>query len=207
MTLAPDDLKKFMKDLRRYWQHHFDHVGIRFFAAGEYGGKTLRPHYHAILYNLPLNDLVHYKRNFQDDFLYNSKCLTKIWGKGYVVVGKVTFESSAYVARYITKKVNGPVAKSQYAERGLAPEFSRMSRMPGIGRNYFNMSKDDLKEFDRVFITTKDGVKAVGSPKYFDRLFKEQGVNIDTLKGLRQENAIERSRDKSERNNMTPFDL
>lgn len=160
-----------------------------------------------ILYNLPLSDLVHYKRNFQDDFLFNSATLTKIWGKGHVVVGKVTFESSAYVARYVTKKVNGPVAKALYLEKGLYPEFSRMSRMPGIGRLYFEMNRDDLARFDRVFISTKDGVKATSSPKYFDRLFKSEQFNLDFIKGTRQERAINRSRIKADNAGLSDFDF
>lgn len=42
-----------MKVVRR----RFPDDRIRFFAAGEYGDKTFRPHYHAILFGLHLHDL------------------------------------------------------------------------------------------------------------------------------------------------------
>lgn len=45
-TLVPEHLTKFMKDLRRYWSYHYGHDNIRFYACGEYGGQTERPHYH-----------------------------------------------------------------------------------------------------------------------------------------------------------------
>ena len=38
-TLMPDDLVKFMKDLRRYYKYHYNHEGIRFYACGEYGDR------------------------------------------------------------------------------------------------------------------------------------------------------------------------
>lgn len=62
-TLNPKDLTKFIKDLRRYWKYHFNEDNIRFYACGEYGGQTKRPHYHAIIFNLNL------KENMLEPFL------------------------------------------------------------------------------------------------------------------------------------------
>ena len=109
--------------------------GIRYYAAGEYGDSTARPHYHAIVFNLEIPDLIPYKRSFDGSQLWISNILTQLWGHGFVVIGSVTFETCAYVARYVTKKIYGLDAPEHYGDR--EPEFSRSSNRPGIGANWF----------------------------------------------------------------------
>jgi hypothetical protein len=41
--------------------------------------------------------------------------LAKCWGKGHCLVGDLTFESAAYVARYVVKKINGQQKFLHYA--------------------------------------------------------------------------------------------
>lgn len=53
-TLRRKDVQDFLKRVRKA----FPDVCIRFFGCGEYGPQTIRPHYHLIIYNLPLDDLV-----------------------------------------------------------------------------------------------------------------------------------------------------
>ena len=45
-TLYKRDLQLFMKRLRK----HLEPLKVRFFACGEYGDNTYRPHYHVILF-------------------------------------------------------------------------------------------------------------------------------------------------------------
>lgn len=123
-TLIPNDLKKFMKDLRRYYKYHFNHDGIRFFACGEYGELNERPHYHILCFNLPIPDKKFKFHNFNRNPFYTSEILKNIWDKGIVVTGDVTWETAAYTARYITKKVKGPGAENYYKTRGIVPEFT-----------------------------------------------------------------------------------
>mgnify|MGYP000685533153 CR=1 FL=1 len=47
--LVAKHFTKFMKDLRRYYEYHFDHKDIRFYGSGEYGDSTYRPHFHILL--------------------------------------------------------------------------------------------------------------------------------------------------------------
>lgn len=111
-SLCKQDFQKFMKRLRKY----FAPKKIRFFAGGEYGTKTKRPHYHAILFNC----------NFPDQRLINtnenckysdSKILTDLWGKGYCTIGQVTQKSAQYVAKYVVKKLTGKEADEKYGEK------------------------------------------------------------------------------------------
>lgn len=168
-TLVPQELTKFIKDLRRYYQYHFNHQGIRFFAVGEYGDLYLRPHFHVIFFNLPIHDeKIFCMRHKQP--VYHVPVLEGIWGKGFVECTPLTFECAAYVARYTQKKVNGFITKAHYGN--LEPEFLRMSRNPGIARDYFDAHKDDIYTTDEINIIGRQGkVQSVKPAKYYDKLF------------------------------------
>lgn len=180
-TLKKEDLEKFNHDLRQYWERKFKHTGIRYYECGEYGSSenTERPHYHCIIFNLPyLNDLKLYKANAIGDNLYTSETITKIWKKGYVVIGEVTWDSAAYVARYVMKKKYGKAADEYYRSQAKIPEFTTMSRMPGIGRNYYEDNKMRIYTTDEVFIKGRDKVISTKPSKYFDRLFEQDKPDL-----------------------------
>lgn len=192
-SLVKRDVQLFMKRLRR----EFSDQHIRFYAAGEYGEESFRPHYHLIIFGLKLDDLMYY--GCRNDFTYyTSVKLNKIWDwncnlshidngfnksydvsrckysttplatRGLVVIGQVSWETCAYVARYVTKKLSGPVA-SFYKDHNIEPPFSLMSRKPGIGRQYYD--DHDCYKYDYINVKTPDGGKKFRPPKYFDKLF------------------------------------
>ena len=136
-TLVKKDFQDFMKRLR--WnKQSTEENPVRFFHCGEYGEKYDRPHYHAILFNTNFSD----RKQLQGHKgLTTSETLSKLWGKGHSSIGDVTFQSAAYVAGYVQKKINGKLKDSHYAiidpETGQyfgqrQQEYSTMSRNPGI---------------------------------------------------------------------------
>lgn len=167
-SLVLRDLQLFMKRLRK----RFSPLEIRFFACGEYGEKYRRPHYHVCLFNYRPDDLVHYKNSPTGIRYYTSETLSKLWRYGHVVVGELTFESAAYVARYVTKKITGERAENHYSsvdgETGevyrLRPEFVTMSRRPGIASNWFKRFPNDVYPSDHVVVR---GIRCK-PPKYYD---------------------------------------
>lgn len=167
-TLVPSDLSKFLKALRQAYAKKYDNK-LRFFGCGEYGSETLRPHFHVIIFGLRLDDLVVYRRNFNGDILYNSEFLQSVWKKGYVVVGDCTWQSAAYVARYIMKKHLGKDSDF-YEKYNIAPEFVRMSRRPGIAYQYY-VDHPEIMMYDYVSVPTPQGGKQIYPPKYFERLY------------------------------------
>lgn len=166
MTLVKRDFQLFMKRLRK----EFGNQKLRFYACGEYGSKTFRPHYHAIIFGLKLDDLKIYKRNFQGDILYNSPRLERCWKNGFCVAANVTWETCAYTARYVMKKAKG-VGKEVYASLGVEPEFVLMSRKPGIAHQFFELYGDSIYEHDRVYLSDKKRGIAFRPPRYFDMLY------------------------------------
>lgn len=165
-TLVKEDISKFNKALRGYFDYKDDVQGIRFFAAGEYGDTTARPHYHGIYFNLPLTDLVFlYQKN--GSAYFNSPTLDKIWNKGYVVISDVNWDTCAYVARYVVKKQKGEGA-SVYKDLNIVPEFCNMSRRPGIASEYYALHKDKIYKNDSITIP---GGERVRPSRYYDKKY------------------------------------
>lgn len=190
MTLVPDDLKNFMKRLRTYSNREYGSEEIRFFACGEYGPLNMRPHYHLILFNCPLPDLV-FEKSENGYTYYRSPFLEKVWKRGFVLVTDFSFDTSAYVARYMLKKHKGKDA-SFYEEHGIVPEFTRCSRRPGIGKYYFDENRDKIYDFDTVIISNGKGSPLkLKPPKYYDRLFDDiDPVKLEELKVKRKDTAV-----------------
>ena len=147
-------------------------AGIRFYGCGEYGEKLGRPHYHVCLFNFDPSDKKPFKEN-RGEILYTSNDLDQLWGKGFTLTGAVTFKSAAYVARYITKKISGAGADQHYEtvspDTGeifqLLPEFTTMSRRPGIGKKWLDTYKTDIYDHDFVVINNKK----MRAPRYYDQ--------------------------------------
>lgn len=187
-SLVVSDFQKFMKRLRKEvfsQSYELDSVKtlltnyekrVRFFHCGEYGEKFGRPHYHACLFNLDFKDRYQFK--LENGFpLYRSPTLEKLWTYGHSSIGTVTFESAAYVARYITKKVTGYAALHHYndihPETGeilseRRPEYTTMSRRPGIGKDWFDKYKSDVFPLDKVIMRNKK----IKPPKYYDTQYE-----------------------------------
>lgn len=192
LTLCKRDWQLFMKRLRKA----FPSPPLRFFMAGEYGSTSFRPHYHAIIFGLKLTDLKPYKRSEQGYQYYTSDALQKVWSDhlgapiGYAVVGEVTWETCAYTARYVMKKLNGDMSKV-YSDFNIVPEFTLMSRRPGIARRYYD-DHPDIYETQRINIATEKGGISFAPPRYFDKLFDlEHPEEMEAIKERRAKFAVE----------------
>lgn len=181
-SLLHEDFQLFMKRLRKKYG-----AGIRYYMCGEYGEEQDeelykispigRPHFHACIFNHDFPDKMLWK-TINDIKLYTSEDLDGLWNKGYATIGDVTFESAAYVARYIMKKRTGKQSDEHY-NRGInyetgeikliEPEYTQMSRRPGIAKKWWDeFNQDTFKDF-----VTVRGIK-MKPPKYYDRCLEAQ---------------------------------
>ena len=122
-TLRPEDLKNFNYRLRKLHRH----IGpYRYFAVGEYGDKTERPHYHVILFGvLPSAEkMIHEAWN-------SGKDLQDDQPRGHTMTGIMNPDRAAYACGYTTKKMTKP-GDARLGDR--YPEFTRSStrRLPGL---------------------------------------------------------------------------
>lgn len=161
------DFQLFMKRLRKKYKQK-----IRFFHCGEYGENFGRPHYHACLFNFDFDDKILFK-NIKGNNLYLSEELSKLWPFGFSTIGDVTFESAAYVARYITKKVTGEKAFEHYNKidyetgellQERKPEYITMSRRPGIGKPWLDKFMKDVYPSDFIVMNGKK----LKPPRFYD---------------------------------------
>lgn len=206
-SLEPDDFTKFMKRFRR----RIEPRRISYFMAGEYGEKGNRPHYHSCIFGYEFPDM--YQEGFTKSGLpaYRSESLRELWGKGRVEIGFVTFESAAYVARYVCKKLDKKGQSDINPETGLKayevldgetgeiisryPEYGRMSRNPAIGRSWYEKyGGTDVEVTDSVTV----GPRTIRPPKYYDRLREARDPDgFEAVKAERESKAKAGAEDKT----------
>lgn len=184
-SLVLEDWQGFMKRLRKK-------VGfpLRFFHAGEYGERQGRPHYHALLFGYDFPDKV-FLREENGCKLFSSPSLIETWGKGLAVIGALTFESAAYVARYCLKKVTGDASEEAYTDcvTGVMrrPEYCTMSRRPGIGHGWFKEFRRDVFPSDEVIVRGK----SCKPPRYYEKLLdKVDPEGLESVKMEREAEAV-----------------
>jgi len=138
---------------------------FRYFAVGEYGSKTFRPHYHIIVFgHIPENDI------------------RKSWGKGQIHVGKVTQSSIMYCLGYVVN------SKEWKMKKGREKAFAIMSRgrgiVKGLGHNYLSPEMIAWHKSDRKNYAIIDGTKRHLPRYYRDKIFSR----LDKIKiGVRTE--------------------
>lgn len=143
-SLRKTDLQKFFKRLRK----RLEERKIRYFACGEYGDQTQRPHYHAIIFGMGLQ-------------YEEQKIIQEAWPLGKVHFGMAEPASIRYVAQYINKKFDGELEKTYYFDNGRENQFKVSSL--GIGKNYVDKNAEQIKQ--QLFCTVQ-GVK-LSLPRYY----------------------------------------
>lgn len=164
--LHVDHLQKFFKRLRKRFVSAgrcFEQVradgrvvhsaALKYFACGEYGDKTGRPHYHAIIFGL--------SRSLQDKNMVKEAWKLCDWNvfSDSKAFGTVTYDSCRYVSDYIFKKYNGKKQQEVYGDRH--PPFRLLSG--GIGLRF---ALDNAEQLSREVGFTLRGVP-VGLPRYY----------------------------------------
>lgn len=189
---------------------------FRFYHCGEYGGENLRPHYHALLFGQDFHsDRVQVQETPYPK--YRSALLDQIWGLGRTDIGNVTYQSAAYVARYVNKtgvalrRIEKDVDDPRYTrvnpETGeywqVPREYSTMSRRPGIGASWLEQYHTDVYPSDEV---VHDGRK-FPPPRYYDDKFPtlpSHGSGEDrtaTMEGLKAQRQLRASSGSARKEN------
>lgn len=200
ITLCKEDVQNFLKRLRRHYEYKYNHTGIRFFLAGEYGENTNRPHYHLCIFNMPIHtELIQFKKNKLGQTIWTNEEIEKIWNKGFISIGRLSWETAAYTARYIMKKQKGQNAEWYYKSQAKIPEFTLMSRKPGIGRNYYEEKKEEIYKYDEIILSRGDKSMKAKPPKYYDKLYditNHDEMEIIKIRRKKTQENAERNKDQ-----------
>lgn len=181
LTLFPDDLSDFMDALRerlRRLKREQSYKGVvqegksppllRYYACGEYGDHTLRPHYHAVIFGVGPED---------------RDLLLDVWKKGHVKIDPLTRERCQYCAQYVQKKIFKDPRKYWDMYGCVAQPFQRQSQ--GICLSFYESHKDEY------WINLKPTVNGVSysTPRY---LLKKD-VNLKAVFAMKSKDLNKRS--------------
>lgn len=170
-NLCKRDFQLFMKRLRK----DLSPTQIRFFACGEYGSKTQRPHYHAILFGVDTSV---------------SELVAKNWPYGMVACGECNAYTIQYVAGYVLKKLVDP-RKGDTRN----PEFTLSSRNPGLGSPAIPAIAETLKKYPELF---KLGDFAEDVPGSMKVLGKSYPLGRYMIRKLREASGLDPDRESME---------
>jgi len=184
-TLVKADVQKWMKRLRKALKG----VKIKYYLCGEYGSKTYRPHYHAIMFNLP----------YEGDKLL--ELLLKTWKHGFISVGTVTSKSINYTLKYMLQ----PVEKRKKIYDGRELPFALMSK--GLGISYIDKFKDwHLDDKNRNYVVKQDGQK-FRLPRYFrEKLYNDTERRMQFERGLLRRYRQDRESDAPQLSDVRDMD-
>ena len=206
--LVKYELQDFLKRLRWHSGAQF-----RYYGVGEYGSKCpdhkivdcpicgpiQRPHFHVVIFGWsPADKKMLCTR--EGEACYSSETIAKAWQKGSHEFGSCTFESCAYVSRYIMKKQKGDNqhVADHYCKYfpwldvwvDMPHEFAIMSRgqrtgMGGIGTRFYESFRDDMYPSDETPIP---GRGVIGKPpRFYDSLYeREDPESLEEIKAARR---------------------
>lgn len=187
-------LQLFFKRLRKAG------FSFRYFAAGEYGPTTNRPHYHILFFGIDFHQDRRLYKTVNETRYYKSEQLNKIWGQGDALITGLTYTSAEYVAKYIISKRLGKDAPdhSDYSRLDLStgehfqvlPEFTLMSRRPGIGSEWYAKFASDA--FPSDFLVYDERKFAV--PRYYSDKLKNSDATAHAA--IKKKRRIEQWKNK-----------
>lgn len=176
-SLNYHDLKKFIKRVRKRLGH------FRYYAVGEYGDRTNRPHYHLCVFGHGFNtDKIIIRET--PTRLWTQTWLQLAWGLGNVSIGALTFETARYTASYVTKKLR---SKQTYVrvdtETGLLVplEQPKSLKTDNLGKRWLHKWMDQVIQHDYVIINGK----RQKPPKAYDKWLKE--LSPSTVEDIKKE--------------------
>lgn len=195
--LVKRDLQLFFKRLRKCMG------SFRYVATGEYGEVRRRPHFHAAIFGMDFSsDRIEYGEGIRGDKIFVSASLAAVWQKSVFpfghTIGSLTFESAAYIGRYITKRVQGvgasavPLWRDPDTGEMVMPNPEFLVCSQGIGKSWFrDFFFSDVFPHARV-ITAQGSPAPV--PRYYKEKLKEIGADLALDMSGRASANLERAR-------------
>lgn len=172
-------ISEFNKKLKVYLSRKGLKSDFRFYAVGEYGGQTARPHYHVIYFGLDIPDLKFICKSSKGHLVFDSEVIKNVWKNGFITIEGVDVGSACYVARYCDKKKRlNKSQKEELKKKGIVPEFARMSNRPGIGAAYLDQAEELFLE--GIFNDYIKG-KSYSFPLYFTKKLKKMYADTPEL--------------------------
>ena len=166
---VPDSIQKnhvrnFIKRLERKTDRP-----VRYYACGEYGTQTRRPHYHAIIFN---EDFLSSRYQYViTDELYGNQELENVWGNGQIAIASFDNAAAFYTAGYVSKKITD------------TDSFALQSRNPPIGKTWLREHYDNLYRIGTVQL---EGQSIPIPEPYIRWMEQEKMLTSDQVEDLKE---------------------
>jgi len=158
VNLEKATAQKFLKRLR----NNIAPDTFKYYLVGEYGPKNLRPHYHAIIFNL---DPKHHET------------VKTSWGLGFIQIRPISTGRIRYVTGYI-------IGKNFFPEN-LTKPFALMSK--GLGLSYLEEKYNYHKENLINHVTYPGGMKGALPRYYKDKIFDKYEKSYNAIQNLQKD--------------------
>jgi hypothetical protein len=167
-SLYKKDVQDFLKRLRK--KHaKVSKIPIRYYAVGEYGTNSSRPHYHLCLFNLDYSCTDKVAQIPHSGYWDNT--ITDVWNMGIAHVGNLNDASIHYVCGYLISNQSEP--------EGANKVFSSMSLKPAIGMRYVQKNIKHHRDNAKFYVNgTKPGKKQRLPRYYRDKMFSKDEVEM-----------------------------
>lgn len=192
----------FIKRLNKALSKTPYHKKTKYYLVGEYGDNFSRPHYHVILFGFDFSYKIRYKGTENEKILwrtkdehkyYTSTFLNDLWEKGHCEIGDVNYNTCMYVAKYVTKKINGKNADSHYKRIDINGEIinverekSQMSRREAIGKKWLENFWSDVYPEDSVI----HEARRLKVPRYYDKWLEKNNPSLFEQIKIHRENSM-----------------
>lgn len=160
--VVKSDVQKFIKRLRKRI-YGSSKSNIRYVVVSEYGPKSLRPHYHGIIFNYPIG------RDFVDD-------IQSCWRFGIIDAQKVVGGAAGYCSKYLFKRVPDEC-------KHMRKCFLLASRRPPLGFPSISKKVQDYLNANRTFFLRTPQGRSVKIP----RIFKTKVFDDSFMREISQE--------------------
>jgi len=161
IQLVKDDFQKFMKRLRKKAKKP-----LRYMVSGEYGSKTFRPHFHAIIFGYNPPNQKKLKTTPKGETLFTSETISNLWDLGFHSIGTANEKTAYYIASYALKGKKHTLTCPHTGELLLVNDYMDCSKRPAIGLNYFEQNQNQLVNSGEIL------------PRYYLKKLKDQNPTL-----------------------------
>ncbi|QXP07859.1 MAG: replication initiator protein [Arizlama microvirus] len=168
------DLQLFLKRLRK----NIEPLKIKYFACGDYGENTARPHYHLLIFGLS-------SLSSEDRQSVKDTWTLCQWNmlSDKETFGTVEVPSIRYVVGYIEKVVNGKEEK--YAYENIEKPFNLCSK--GLGKKFAQEHKSLMQE--KGYTLIQGNKKSI--PRYYKKILELENTESSYLAENKERETIE----------------
>lgn len=176
--------RNFIKRLRKLLSKTKYDKQISYYYSGEYGDQFTRPHYHMIIFGFDFQSKIKYKgeenvyeykySNDNGDKFYTSTLLDSLWTYGTCDITNVTYDTCAYTAKYVTKRITGDQSEEYYQGREKEKGMMSRSKDKAIGKRWLEKFWKDVYPDD--FVRCND--KFMKVPKYYDKWMEKNNPQL-----------------------------